>query len=90
MLCNVFSILLLLCIHPSTYCDQQEAATHSWKAMIDEDRLLQRLETLEAQLTTYAKVKQHLCSYFSTFHSSKYNPLNHFLHSLFKGLNLLL
>lgn len=33
----------------------QEAATHSWKAMIDEDRLLQRLETLEAQLTTYAK-----------------------------------
>ncbi|XP_042227921.1 sarcolemmal membrane-associated protein-like isoform X3 [Homarus americanus] len=33
----------------------QEAATHSWKAMIDEDRLLQRLETLEGQLTTYAK-----------------------------------
>ncbi|KAK8745334.1 hypothetical protein OTU49_000135 [Cherax quadricarinatus] len=33
----------------------QEAATHSWKAMIDEDRLLQRLETLEAQLSTYAK-----------------------------------
>ncbi|CAL4067131.1 unnamed protein product, partial [Meganyctiphanes norvegica] len=33
----------------------QEAAGHSWSAMIDEDRLLQRLETLEAQLTTYAK-----------------------------------
>lgn len=33
----------------------QEAATHSWNAMIDEDRLLQRLETLEAQLSTYAK-----------------------------------
>lgn len=34
----------------------QEAATQSWNAMIDEDRLLQRLETLEAQLTTYSKV----------------------------------
>lgn len=33
----------------------QEAATQSWNAMIDEDRLLQRLETLEAQLTTYSK-----------------------------------
>ncbi|XP_076028571.1 uncharacterized protein LOC143017701 isoform X2 [Oratosquilla oratoria] len=33
----------------------QEAVGHSWKAMINEDRLLQRLETLEAQLNTYAK-----------------------------------
>ncbi|KAB7494509.1 Sarcolemmal membrane-associated protein [Armadillidium nasatum] len=33
----------------------QEAASQSWTAMIDEDRLLQRLETLEDQLATYSK-----------------------------------
>ena len=34
----------------------QEVAQNSWKAMIDEDRLLQRLENLEGQLMTYVKV----------------------------------
>ena len=45
----------------------QEAATQSWNAMIDEDRLLQRLETLEAQLTTYSKVKENHCVLFVLF-----------------------
>ncbi|KAK8756247.1 hypothetical protein V5799_001039 [Amblyomma americanum] len=33
----------------------QEASENNWKAMIEEDRLLNRIETLEAQLQTCAK-----------------------------------
>lgn len=48
----------------------QEAATQSWNAMIDEDRLLQRLETLEAQLTTYSKVCNNAMVFIAQLHDS--------------------
>ena len=34
----------------------QEASENSWQALIDEDRLLSRLEVLESQLRAYSKV----------------------------------
>ena len=34
----------------------QEASENSWQALIDEDRLLSRLEVLENQLRAYSKV----------------------------------
>ena len=34
----------------------QEASESSWKALIDEDRLLSRIEMLESQLQLYSKV----------------------------------
>lgn len=34
----------------------QQASDLSWKALIAEDRLLSRVETLETQLQTYSKV----------------------------------
>ncbi|KAF2369038.1 Forkhead-associated (FHA) domain [Trinorchestia longiramus] len=36
-------------------CRPQEAASHSWSAMIGEDRLLQKLDMMEAQLLAYTK-----------------------------------
>ena len=34
----------------------QEASENSWQALIDEDRLLSRLEVLENQLRAFSKV----------------------------------
>jgi len=33
-----------------------QASSTSWQALVDEDRLLSRIETLEAQLALYSKV----------------------------------
>lgn len=37
-------------------CSTQEASENSWQALIDEDRLLSRIEMLEGQLLAYSKV----------------------------------
>ena len=38
----------------------QEATDSSWQALIDEDRLLSRLEVVENQLRAYSKVSFYL------------------------------
>ena len=38
----------------------QEATESGWQALIDEDRLLSKLEVLQNQLQVYTKVRPHL------------------------------
>jgi hypothetical protein len=57
----------------------RQASDLGWKALIDEDRLLSRVEILENQLQMYSKVRR-TCSYIRKQYILKYLFLSQFLH----------